>query len=117
MSDARKESTHDRVEDEPVQSQWHDISDEEMKQRLSDELEDLLANATETDLDTDKLEGLLAALDELDPMPETEALDVEAGLRRLHERLAEQESAGDKTVASQSGISSQTHRTKRRTIR
>lgn len=116
MSDTRKDPALGRAGEEQVQSNGQFISDEEMKQRLSDELDELLENATETDLDVDKLDGLLAALDELDPLPKTEALDTEAGLRRLHARLAEQASAGDEPAESVSSISSETHRTHTRTV-
>ena len=116
MSDTRKDPALGRAGEEQVQSNGQFISDEEMKQRLSDELDELLENATETGLDVDKLDGLLAALDELDPLPKTEALDTEAGLRRLHARLAEQASAGDEPAESVSSISSETHRTYTRTV-
>ena len=116
MPDACNISASDRTEEELVQSQGHVISDEEMKDLLSEELNWLLFGASDEEFDASMLEGVLDALDELDPLPEDEPLDTEAGLRRLHERLAEQATAEDKPVADNNSISSETHRTKKGTI-
>ena len=62
-------------------------------QDLYDQLDELLENATEYDLDVDKLNTILARMDELDPFPFTEA-DIKAGLARLHELLLQQEGGG-----------------------
>ena len=113
MPDACNISASGRAEEELVQSQGHVISDEEMKDLLSEELNWLLFGASDEEFDASMLEGVLDALDELDPLPEDEPLDTEAGLRRLHERLAAQSSAEGKPVAGSSIISSEIHRVNR----
>ena len=88
MSDAHKDPMHGRVGDGLVQIQRHaDRSDDPIK-RLSEELDGLLTHATERDFDAGKLDLILSALDDADPVSDAEAFDAERGLRRFHERLA-----------------------------
>lgn len=116
MPDTRNISASDSAGAELVQSQGHVISDEEMKELLSEELDWLIFGASDDEFDADMLNGVLNALDEFDPLPEDDPLDTEAGLRRLHERLAAQSSGENAPVADNNSISSETHRTKKGTI-
>ena len=99
MPDTRNISASDSAGAELVQSQGHVISDEEMKELLSEELDWLIFGASDDEFDADMLNGVLNALDKLDPLPEDEPLDTEAGLRCLHERLAAQRSGEYAPVA------------------
>lgn len=88
MSEARKEPAFGRAGDDSEQIQSHLRFTEERKERLQDELADLLLQPSEEDIDSDKLDALLAELDEIDPVPEDEVLDTEESLKRFHKRYA-----------------------------
>lgn len=105
MSEARKESAFGRVGDDSEQIQSHLRFTEERKERLQDELADLLLQPSEEDIDSDKLDALLAELDEIDPVPEDEVLDTEESLKRFHKRYASLFSAVEEPSAEASEAS------------
>lgn len=84
MSEARNDPAFGRAGDDSGQIQRH-LSSQEEKKRLRDELADFLSQAEE-ELDSDKLDALLAALEEIDPMPEIP--DARESLKRFHEQNA-----------------------------
>lgn len=85
MSDARNDPAFGRAGDDSEQIQSHLGSREEEKKRLQDELAGFLSQAEE-ELDSDRLDALLAALEEIDPMPEIP--DAGESLKRFHEQNA-----------------------------
>lgn len=86
MSEARKEPAFGRAGDDSGQIRSHLHFTEERKERLQDELADLLLQPSEEDIDSGRLDALLAELDEIDPVPEDEVLDTEESLKRFHKR-------------------------------
>lgn len=88
MPEARKDPAFGSAGDGSVQIQSHLSSKEDQKERLQDALADLLLQPAEEDIDSDALDALLDALDEIDPVPENEMLDTEESLKRFHERYA-----------------------------
>lgn len=88
MSEARKDPVFGRTGDDSEQIQSHLHTYEDQKERLQDELADLLFQTSEEDIDSDELNALLDALEELDPMPEDGVPDTEESLARFHERYA-----------------------------
>lgn len=101
MSEIRKGPAFGRAggDSEQIQSHLHSIEDQ--KERLQDELADLLLQPSEEDIDSDRLDALLAALDEIDPVPEDEVLDTEESLKRFHERYASLFSAVEEPSAEE----------------
>ena len=65
-------------------------------------MDKLLDQVTEEYADIDRIEAVLAALNEVDPLPDPEAFDAQQGLRRFHERLAAREAAKDESAARRS---------------
>lgn len=88
MSKARKDPAFGRAGDHLEQIQGHLDSSEDLKERLQDELAELLLQPAEDDTDSGRLDALLAALEEIDPAPEDGIPDTEESLRRFHERYA-----------------------------
>lgn len=88
MSEIRKGPAFGRAGGDSEQVQSHLRSTEEQKERLQDELAELLRQPSEEDAGSDRLDALLAALDEIDPVPEDGVLDTEESLKRFHERYA-----------------------------
>lgn len=85
MSDARKEPAKGRAGDDSKQIYSHQSYS---KKQLQDELTNLMFQAAEEDLDTERLDALLDALNEMDPLPETEAFDTGKSLDEFHEKYA-----------------------------
>ena len=83
MSDARKEPAKGRAGDDSKQIYSHQSYS---KEQLQDELTNLMFQATEENLDIEKLDALLDALNEVDPLPETDDFYVEKSLERFHEK-------------------------------
>ena len=65
-------------------------------------MDKLLDQVTEEYADIDRIEAVLAALNEVDPLPDPEAFDAQQGLRRFHERLAAREAAKGESAARRS---------------
>lgn len=86
MSEAQETPAFGRAGEDSEQIQSHLNCREEERERLRRELADFLSRAAE-EFDSDRLDALLAALDEVEPMPEIP--DVEESLKRFHERHAE----------------------------
>lgn len=87
MSEARKEPAFGRAGDDSEQIRSHLDSGEDQKKRLRDELVELLSQEAET-IDSDRLDTLLSALEEIDPAPKAGAADTEESLKRFHQRHA-----------------------------
>lgn len=87
MSEARKEPAFGRAGDDSEQIRSHLDSGEDQKKRLRDELVELLSQEAET-IDSDRLDALLSALEEIDPAPKAGAADTEESLKRFHQRHA-----------------------------
>lgn len=83
MSDARKNPVFGNAGENSMQNHSHP---EEKAERLRDELADYLDEVDEFTLDSDRLEVILDALEELDPMPEFS--DDAESLKRFHQRHA-----------------------------
>lgn len=96
MSDARKEPELGRAGDDSLQIQSH-LRDS--KERLQDELMEFFFQADEEAFCSGKLETLLDALDEVDPLPEMET-DTEESLKRFHEKYASVFSAVEANTAA-----------------
>lgn len=88
MPEIRKGTAFGRAGGDSELIQSHLRFTEGQKERLQDELADLLLQPSEEDIDSGKLDALLAALDEIDPVPEDEILDTEESLKCFHERYA-----------------------------
>lgn len=100
MSEARKDPVCGRAGDGSEQIQSHLYSSEDQKERLQDQLADLLFQTSEEDIDSDELDALLDALEEVDPMPEAGVPDTEESLARFHERYASLFSPEDPTAVT-----------------
>lgn len=87
MSEARKEPAFGRAGDDSEQIRSHLDSGEDQKKRLRDELAELLSQEEET-IDSDRLDVLLNALEEIDPAPKAGAADAGESLKRFHQRHA-----------------------------
>lgn len=85
MSDARKEPAKGRAGGDSKQIYSHQSYS---KEQLQDELTNLMFQATEEDLDTERLDALLDALNEVEPLPETEAFDTGKSLDKFREKYA-----------------------------
>lgn len=83
MSDARKEPAKGRAGDDSKQIYSHQSYS---KEQLQDELTNLMFQATEENLDTERLDALLDALNEVDPLPEADSFDTKKSLERFHEK-------------------------------
>lgn len=102
MSDARKEPAKGRAGDDSKQIYSHQSYS---KEQLQDELTNLMFQATEEGLDTERLDALLDALNEVDPLPETEAVDTGKSLEKFHKKYAPVFSAMETKPAETSGSS------------
>lgn len=109
MSEARKDPVCGRTGDGSEQIQSHLCSSEDQKERLQDQLADLLFQTSEEDIDSDKLDALLDALEEVDPMPEAGVPDTEESLARFHERYASLFSPEEDPTAVTSGSPEKKH--------
>lgn len=85
MSDARKDPEFGRSGENSKQIHGHLSHSEE---QLQDELADFMFQATEDELCSERLDALLDALDEVDPLLETEAFDTQKSLDQFHEKYA-----------------------------
>lgn len=88
MSEARKDAAFGRAGGDSGQIPSHLHDSEDQKERLQDELADLLLQTSGEGPDSDQLDALLAALEEIDPMPEDGVPDTEESLTRFHQRYA-----------------------------
>lgn len=86
MSDAQKDPVFGRAGEDLEQIYDH-LRDP--KEQLLDELTDLMLQGTEEELDSDRLDQLLDALDEIDPLPELEAFDTQKSLERFRREHAD----------------------------
>lgn len=102
MSDARKEPAKGRAGDDSKQIYSHQSYS---KEQLQDELTNLMFQATEENLDTERLDALLDALNEVDQLPETEAFDTGKSLEKFHEKFDPVFSALETKSAAASGSS------------
>lgn len=102
MSDARKEPAKGRAGDDSKQIYSHQSYS---KEQLQDELTNLMFQATEEDLDTERLDALLYALNEMDPLPEADDFDTTKSLERFHEKYEPVFSALETKSAAASGSS------------
>lgn len=102
MSDARKEPAKGRAGDDSKQIYSHQSYS---KEQLQDELTNLMFQATEEDLDAEKLDALLDALNEVDPLPEADDFDTTRSLERFHEKYDPVFSALEMKSAAASGSS------------
>lgn len=109
MSEARKDPVFGRTGDDSEQIQSHLHTYEDQKERLQDELADLLFQTSEEDIDSDELNALLDALEEVDPMPEDGVPDTEESLARFHERYASLFSPDGDLTAVTSGSPAEKH--------
>ena len=105
MSDARKELPFGRGDSDLEQILRHTGSNTDSTDRLTDELIDLLDNASETEFDSERFDSLLSALDKDDPLPDSDAFDAKKGLERFYERrndafAADRESAATSSISS-----------------
>lgn len=85
MSDARKKPTFGRAGKDSTQIH-NQMSGS--KEQLQDELTDFFFQADEEAFSGKKLDALLYALDEADPLPECGAFDTEKSLEQFHEKYA-----------------------------
>lgn len=85
MSNARKEPAFGRVGEDSTQIQSHLNGS---KERLQDELTDFFFQADAEAFCDEKLDELLNALDEVDPLPEIEACDARKSLEQFHKKYA-----------------------------
>lgn len=83
MSDARKDPAKGRAGDDSKQIYSHQSYS---KEQLQDELTNIMFQATGENLDTERLDALLEALNEVDPLPETETFDTGKSLDKFHEK-------------------------------
>lgn len=83
MSDARKEPAKGRAGGDSKQIYSHQSYS---KEQLQDELTNLMFQATEEDLDAERLDALLDALNEVDQLPEADSFDTKKSLERFHEK-------------------------------
>lgn len=97
MPDARKKPAFGRAGEDSAQIKSH-LNDS--REQLQDELIDVFFQADEEALSGEKLDELLAALDEADPLPETGADDAEKSLARFHEKYAPVFSALEEKTAA-----------------
>lgn len=102
MSDARKEPAKGRAGDDSKQIYSHQSYS---KEQLQDELTNLMFQATEENLDTERLDALLDALNEVDPIPEADDFDTTKSLERFHEKYDPVFSALEMKSAAASGSS------------
>lgn len=102
MSDARKEPAKGRAGGDSKQIYSHQSYS---KEQLQDELTNLMFQATEEDLDTERLDALLDALNEVDPLPEADGFDTGKSLERFHEKYEPVFSALETKSAAASGSS------------
>ena len=105
MSDARKELPFGRGDSDLEQILRHTDPNTDSTDRLTDELIDLLDNASETEFDGERFDSLLGALDKDDPLPDPDAFDAKKGLERFYERHpdvfdADRESAATSSISS-----------------
>lgn len=105
MSDARKELPFGRGDSDLEQILGHSGSNMDSTDRLTDELIDLLDNASETEFDSERFDSLLGALDKDDPLPDPDAFDAQKGLERFYKRHSDA-FAADRESAATSSISS-----------
>lgn len=105
MSDARKELPFGRGDSDLEQILGHSGSNMDSTDRLTDELIDLLDNASETEFDSERFDSLLGALDKDDPLPDPDAFDAKKGLERFYECRSDAFTA-DRESAATSSISS-----------
>lgn len=105
MSDARKELPFGRGDSDLEQILRHSGSNTDSTDRLTDELIDLLDNASESEFDGERFGSLLGALDKDDPLPDPDAFDAKKGLERFYERHTDA-FAADRESAATSSISS-----------
>ena len=105
MSDARKELPFGRGDSDLEQILRHTDPNTDSTDRLTDELIDLLDNASETEFDGERFDSLLGALDKDDPLPDPDAFDAKKGLERFYERRSDA-FAADRESAATSSISS-----------
>lgn len=97
MPDARKKPAFGRAGEDSAQIKSH-LNDS--REQLQDELIDVFFQADEEAVSGEKLDELLAALDEADPLPETGADDAEKSLARFHEKYAPVFSALEEKTAA-----------------
>ena len=87
MSDAHKAPVEGRAGDVMEQIHSHlKYDSDEQTERLRDELADLLFQSDDESFDNDRLEALLDALDQADPLPELP--DTQESLHTFHEKYA-----------------------------
>lgn len=87
MSEARNDPVPGRAGEDSEQIQGHLNFSKQKKERLQAELAELLSQTPE-DIDSDELDALLDALEEVDPMPMAGVPDTEESLARFHKRYA-----------------------------
>jgi len=109
MFDARETPAHGSVGEHSAQI--HKNPDAE---RLRDELADFLFGMTEENFDGDRLEELLDALDEADPMPEIS--DEEETLAAFHERYAPLFAAVEASLPAEQTIESSSKKKHSRSV-
>lgn len=102
MSDARKEPAKGRAGDDSKQIYSHQSYS---KEQLQDELTNLMFQATEENLGTERLDALLDALNEVDPLPEADSFGTKKSLERFHEKYDPVFSAMETKSAEMSGSS------------
>lgn len=112
MSDARKELPFGRDGKDLEQILRHSDLDENPINRLSDELIDLIDHANEQEFDSDRLYAVLAALDQDDPLPDSDTLDARKALARFNQRNQKTFAEGEESAAT--GSISSLSRLKRR---
>lgn len=87
MSDAHKAPVEGRAGDAMEQIHSHlNYDNSEQTERLRDELADLLFQSDDESFDNNRLEALLDALDQADPLPELP--DTQESLHTFHEKYA-----------------------------
>nr|WP_326184795.1 DUF4367 domain-containing protein [uncultured Oscillibacter sp.] len=110
MSEARKDPAFGRAGARSEQIQGHQVPGEDLKERLQDELAELLLQPAEGDIDSDQLDRLLDALEKIDPAPEDGVPDTEESLKRFHERYADLFSKDEASPAGASEASPEKRR-------
>lgn len=112
MSEAQKNPVSGGAGEHLEQIRDHLDSSQDLKERLQDELVELLLQPEEEDTDSGRLDALLAALEEIDPAPEDGMLDTEESLKRFHERHAELFSGDEASSAGASEASPENRRSR-----
>lgn len=112
MSEAQKNPVSGGAGEHLEQIRDHLDSSQDLKERLQDELAELLLQPEEEDTDSGRLDALLAALEEIDPAPEDGMPDTEESLKRFHERHAELFSGDEVSSAGASEASSKNRRSR-----